>query len=131
MQLRDSILPAIRAAGGDLIAIGSGTAVQAAEFAVDAGQGLRVLADPELASFRAAGLERGVLRTLGPRSAGNVLRAFRAGHRQQAVAGDLWQQGGTLVLGPHGVVRYHHVSKATADHAPAHEVLAAVGPASA
>ena len=121
----------MRAAGGELIAIGSGTPAQAADFAGDAGQGLRILTDPELSSFRAAGLERGMLRTLNPRSAAGALRAFRGGHRQKGVAGDPWQQGGTLVLGPHGVCRYHHVSKATADHAPVHEVLAAVGPATA
>ena len=125
--MRDTILPVVSAAGGELIAIGSGSPVQAAEFAADAGQGMRVLTDPDLVSFRAAGLERSVLGTLSPRSAGNVLRAFRGGHRQRGIAGDAWQQGGTLVLGPHGVVRYHHVSKVMADHPPAREVLAAVG----
>ena len=127
--MRGSILPAVQAAGGELIVIGSGTLVQAREFAGNVAKGLRVLTDPELVSFRAAGLQRSVLRTLSPRSAGNVLRAFRGGHRQKGVAGDPWQQGGTLVLGPHGVVRYHHVSKVMADHAPVREVLAAVGPA--
>jgi len=109
---------ALSDAGAELVLIGSGRPDQALQFREATGlDQVRILVDPGLDSYRAAGLHRGILRTLGPRAMKNALRARRAGHRQRGVKGDPWQHGGTLIISPKGEVLFHHRSQRTGDHA--------------
>ena len=123
--MRDA-LDDIREAGAELVVVGSGRPEHAREFR-DA-QRLRfpLLVDPELASFRAAGLRRGVLSTIGPRALGHALRALRSGARQGATRGDPWQLGGALVIRPPGEIAWRHVSREAGDHPPLDELLRAL-----
>jgi len=45
-------------------------------------------------------------------------RASIKGFRQGRTAGDLWQQGGALVVRPDGKVTYRYVSLGPGDHPP-------------
>lgn len=108
--------------GADLTLIGSGKARDVEIFQEEIGNACRILSDPSLATFRAAGLQRGVGKVLSLGSMIGGIRAHRRGHRQTAVRGDLWQQGGAVVVAPNGPVLLHHVSQAVGDHV-ANEIL--------
>jgi NAD(P)-dependent dehydrogenase (short-subunit alcohol dehydrogenase family) len=123
-------LPEIRAAGASLAIVGNGSTTFARAFREDLGlePDVVLLVDPELRSYRAAGMRRGYSELLSPRLATNALRAFRAGFRQGAVEGDPFQLGGVLVVRPGGAVTFRHVSREAGDHAPLDRVIAALAP---
>jgi hypothetical protein len=124
-QLRDA-LDEIRAAGAELVVVGNGRPEHARDFREAQGVRFPLLVDPDLASYAAAGLRRGVLSTIGPRSLGHALRALRGGARQGVTRGDPWQLGGVLVIRPPGAVVYRHASREAGDHPPVHEILRAL-----
>ena len=80
--------------------VGNGSPEQAADFVETTKFPSTLYTDPSRASYRGFGLERGVGRTLGPASLVRGTVAFFSGHRQTALAGDPWQQGGTFVISP-------------------------------
>ncbi len=123
-------LQEIRAAGARLAIVGNGSAEFARAFREDLSlpDDVELLVDPELRSYRAAGMRRGRAELLSPRLASNALRAFRAGFRQGAVQGDPFQLGGLLVIRPDGALAYRHVSREAGDHAPLGDVVAALAP---
>ncbi len=110
-------LPELRAAGGDLIVIGNGSADFAQGFReeLQLGREIRLLVDPELRSYRAAELRRGRRELFSLRVGGHALRALRGGHRQRAVQGDPFQLGGVLVIQPGGRITFRHVSREAGD----------------
>lgn len=87
----------MRAHGGELIVVGSGTAEQAKRFAKDENVEVMVT-DPTLEAYRIAGMKRGLRTVINPKSALNAVRALRDGHRQGRTRGDPWQQGGVVVV---------------------------------
>ena len=127
-------LDEIRKAGAELVLIGNGRPDQAAAFARDEAPGVTVLTDPSLRTYRALDLRRGVLATLGPRSALAAASAFRRGHRQAATAGDAWQQGGLAVVAPGGRIVFVQRNRDAGDRPDVDGALAALranrGPAS-
>jgi NAD(P)-dependent dehydrogenase (short-subunit alcohol dehydrogenase family) len=125
--LRDRI-DDIRALGAELVLIGSGAPHFAAAFREDFELDCPVLVDESLEVYSIAGLERSTAAALSPRMALSAVRALRAGHRQTAVQGDVWQLGGVLVIRAGGRVVYRHASTEAGDHAPIEEVLAALAP---
>jgi peroxiredoxin len=116
----------IRAAGAELVAIGSGTPNFIAGFRELTGFRGTLLSDPTLSAYRAAGMRRGHWRSFTPLSAAYAVRALARGHMQGRTQGDAAQQGGVLVVLPPGRVVYAHFSKVTGDNAPAEEVVAAL-----
>lgn len=128
-QLRDE-LPEIRTAGGDLAIIGNGSPEFARAFREDLGlpDDVTLLVDPELRSYRAAGMRGGRSELFSPRLATNALRALRGGFRQGAVQGDPFQLGGLLVIRPDGALTLRHVSREAGDHASPGDILAALAP---
>jgi len=106
-----------------LVVIGNGQPEHARAFRKDEGIPFALWVDPEMEAYRAAGLRRGVTKTLSARSVGHAVRALRGGHRQQKVQGDPWQLGGTFVITPEGESIYEQVSREAGDHAPLEEVL--------
>lgn len=78
--------------------IGSGSPSQAKRFQAEEKIEGVVVTDPSLEAYRIAGMKRGVLKTLNPKSMINAVRAFRSGSRQTGTKGDPWQQGGVLVV---------------------------------
>ena len=116
----------IERAGARLVAVGSGRPAFVAGFREATGFDGEILCDPGLRSYRAAGLKRGLARTLGPRAWRAGRRALGGGFRQGATRGDPWQQGGVFVVATGGHVAYAHVSEHAGDNAPVEHVLAAV-----
>ena len=127
--MRDRI-DEIRAAGAALTIIGNGGAAFARAFREDLALpgDVRLLVDPTLRSYHAAGMRRGRRELASPRLFSNALRTWRRGFRQAAVQGDPFQLGGVLVVHPGGSVRYRHVERVAGDHAPLHAVIAALAP---
>ena len=120
------ILEAIRARGAELVVVGNGRPEHAADFRATHDLRFPLYVDPELRAYAAAGLERGVLRTLGPRALAAGWRAFRAGYRQGMTQGDPWQEGGVFVIRPDGTVPFAQVSESAGDHAHPQDILAAL-----
>ena len=112
-------------AGVRLAFIGNGTPRAARWFRDRFAPGTTVLTDPELVTYKLIGARSGILNTLGPRTWGAGLRAFRKGARQGAVRGHAFQQGGVLVVTPQGEVVFQHISRAAGDHPDVHDVVEA------
>ena len=125
MQLHRKI-DAIHAAGAEVHVIGNGTPNFIAGFREETGWKGPVYTDPSLAVYKAAQLERGVGKTLDPRSLGGAFRALVHGQRQGRTQGDAWQQGGALVIATDGTIRFHHISKRPDDTASPEQILAAL-----
>jgi NAD(P)-dependent dehydrogenase (short-subunit alcohol dehydrogenase family)/peroxiredoxin len=123
--LRDRI-DEIRARGAELVIVGNGAPNFAAAFREDYQLDCPLLVDPELRAYRAAGLRRGRVEALSPRLPWNAIRALRAGSRQGAVEGDVWQLGGVFVIRPDGELAYRYVSREAGDHPPVDDILAAL-----
>lgn len=120
------ILPEIRRRGAELVVVGNGTRLFAEGFREELGIDFPLLVDPQLRSYRAAGLRRGRVEILSPWLPLHAVRAFWNGYRQQGVQGDPWQLGGVFVLRAGGELVYQHRSREAGDHASAPDVLAAL-----
>jgi hypothetical protein len=83
-----------------------------------------VVTDPSLAAFRAAGLSRSFWATYGPRAIAGFLRAFSHGHRPLPTDGDLFQQGGALLVAD-GAVAWSQASASLGDHADPSDAIEA------
>jgi uncharacterized protein YjhX (UPF0386 family) len=92
----------IKAAGGELVLIGNGSPRQAAGYQRLYAPDCTVLTDPTLEVYRALGLKRGVMATMGPSTWVRAARSLAGGHVQGELAGDAWQQGGLFVMAPGG-----------------------------
>jgi hypothetical protein len=113
--LRD-IVPQIRAKGAELVVVGSGSPEQARAFRDEQRLDFPLLVDPAREAYAVAGLKRSLGSTLGPGVLVHSIRALRQGYRQGPAAGDLWQQGGVLVIAPDGTERFKHTSARAGDH---------------
>lgn len=116
----------IRRRGAELVLIGNGAQNFARAFREDLDLDCQVLVDPDLASYRAAGLRRGRVELLSPRVPLNALRALKEGFRQKSVQGDPWQLGGVFVVKPGGRLAYRYISSEAGDHAPIDDILEAL-----
>lgn len=125
MQLHQGI-DQLRAAGADLTIIGNGTPNFIAGFREQTSYQGPIYVDPSLQVYKAAELKRGMLRTFDPRALGKTIGAFTRGRRQGTVQGDAFQQGGVLVIGPDGEVKFHHASDRPGDNATVEEIVAAL-----
>ncbi|HEX4477001.1 MAG TPA: peroxiredoxin-like family protein [Polyangiaceae bacterium] len=122
-------VPAILRRGGHVVIVGNGTIEQARYF-FSMKQlpraGVSVVTDPERESYRAAGFERGVVRTLvNPGSARAYANARRHGFRVKGIFGDLTQLGGLMVVKPPTSLVFFHKSRFAGDHPNMNDVLAA------
>ena len=104
-QLR-SLEASLAGGASRLVTVGPGSPEMAAAFRDEHSLQWAVLTDPDGAVFRAARMRRGLRSLLRLRAVGNGLRALRGGHRQSAVQGDPWQQGGALVFRATGALAY-------------------------
>ncbi len=109
-----------------LVAVGSGSPDNARQFVREFSFDGVMVVDPGLKAYKAFGLKRGVLKTLGPSSLFKGLGAMKNGFRQSAAAGDLWQQGGLFVIGPGDKVDFAHRDRFAGDLADLRRVLAAL-----
>ena len=116
----------ITGAGGTLIVVGNGSPSFIAGFRDETGYDGPLYTDPSLAVYRVLELRRGWAATFDPRALGNAARALRAGFRQGRVQGDATQQGGVIVVGTDGRLRYRHADRWPGDQAPVADVIAAI-----
>jgi alkyl-hydroperoxide reductase/thiol specific antioxidant family protein len=82
-----------------------------------------MLTDPSRESYKAAGLQRSILRTFSFKALGYFWAARKKGFRQGRVQGDAFQQGGSLVVDRGGRVLYRFVSDAPGHHASPETLL--------
>lgn len=121
----------IREKNARLVIVGNGSMAQAQAFFAEKGlpvSGVVVATDPSRESYRAAELERGVVKTFfnaGSRDA--YVRARRQGFAITGAFGDTFQLGGLLVVRPGSHLAYRHVSKFAGDHPAIDDVIAALG----
>ena len=117
-----------KAIDATLVLIGQGTPRQAAAFRRRQGIQLPILADEELASYRAAGAKvAGVRDLLNPMVvAKGAMTSVREKTIQTRTQGDAAQLGGTLVIAPDGRITWAHMSTDAGDNASPEEILAAV-----
>ena len=108
--------------------IGSGFPAMAKAFAERMGLpgDLPVLSDSKREAYRLAGFTRSVGSTFSLRALKNHLRAKRKGFRQGRLAGDPWQQGGTLIVAPSGELLFEYRSEGPGDHAAPERLVAAL-----
>ena len=117
-------LAEIRRRGAELVVVGNGQPMHAADFRDQHGLDFPLYVDPELEAYAAAGLRRGLGSTLRLGVLRSGLRALREGHRQGRTRGDPWQQGGVFVITPAGDVLYEYISQEAGDHPDPDQVLA-------
>ena len=120
------------AAGASVTLIGQATPRHAAHFRRRQGLELRVLADEERASYKAAGAKMGSIgELLGPKvMAKGLLRTVQTGRLQTRTVGHPAQLGGAMVVNPDGAIAWSHMSEDASDNASVDEILAALaGPA--
>jgi hypothetical protein len=116
------------AAGASLVLIGQLTPRHAAHFRRRQGIELRVLADEERTSYKAAGAKIATFNELlGPKvTAKGVLTSVRTGQRQGRTLGHPAQLGGVLVIAPGGEVVWSHMADDASDNATTAEILGAL-----
>ena len=123
--LRDA-LKEIRDRGAELVIIGNGHPEQALAFKDKQKITFPLLTDPDLKSYRAAGLRRGLISTLAPRSLLHGARALSGGNVATAILGDAWQQGGVFVIAPGDRVLFSQRSTEAGDHADPADIIRAL-----
>ena len=108
--------------------IGSGIPAMAKAFGERIGlpADLPVLSDSKREAYKLAGFTRSIRSTFSLRALVNHLRARRKGFRQGRLAGDPWQQGGTIIVAPSGEVLFEYRSKTPGDHAAPDRLVAAL-----
>ena len=117
----------IKAAGAEVVAIGTGNKAHAIEFVEEENIPFTVLVDDDADAARAASVKRGsAWKILGPETYGDSIRTWRAGHRIHKPGKRTFQLGATFVVGPGDALRYEYLDENTADHAPLDDVMRAL-----
>lgn len=128
-QLRDAH-PDITARGGDVIVIGTGDARYAKDVKDTLGLPFPVLVDDDGSAARVAALKKvTIVSALRPGPWVALVKAMRRSDRTTAggkLGARVSQLGATFVVGPGARVRYEHLDRDIADHAPMAAVLAAL-----
>jgi len=117
----------VEAAGGEVVAVGTGNANLARAFIEDDRIPFPVLVDDEAAAARVAAIKRVRFHQLfHPDSYAETIRAWQAGHRIGRPGKRTNQLGATFVIGPGNELLYEYRDAHTGDHAPTASVLAAL-----
>ncbi|KAJ8905510.1 hypothetical protein NDN08_002017 [Rhodosorus marinus] len=112
----------------DLIAIGSGTAEQGAEFLKEVKFPGEVYSDPQRKTYKALNFTKGVLSTFNPAGLGKLMESFSSGNKQrfEVIPTDPFQQGGCLVVSPSNEVVLLHRDDFAGDHVEESKLLQAL-----
>jgi len=110
----------------DLFLIAPSTAQQAHRATVEFNVPYQMLADPQRLAFAAAGMRRDLFSSLNLRTFQYFLRTWKKGIRQKGIQGNPFQQGGALVIGRGGVLKFHFIGKAAGDHPDLDQVIASI-----
>jgi peroxiredoxin len=117
----------IRAAGADVVAVGTGNQRYAKRFVVDESIPFPVLVDDHAEAARAASVNKGSIpNILTPSTYRDSIGTWKRGHKIHKSGRRVLQLGATFVIGPGDRVHYEHIDATTTDHAPLDEVFAAL-----
>ena len=116
----------IEAAGGQVIAVGNGSAYWGKAFVAEEKVDYPVFTDPGKRSYDAFGMKRSVLGVLKMKVLSHGKRATKKGFKQTRVRGDPFQLGGVIVLAADGAVTYEHIENEAGDLADLDLVIAAL-----
>ena len=124
-------LPAVTKAGAQVVAIGQGTADEAARVCEQMGVAFPCLGDPEKASYRAYGLRRAGWReiVLDPIREGSeaMKKGYRVSIRGSLMPHSDWfQLPGVAIVDRAGMVRYLHHARHSGDIPPPAAVILAI-----
>jgi peroxiredoxin len=123
-------VPTVIERGAQVLIVGNGSVEQARRFFSSKKlprDGVSVVTDPDRESYKAAGFERGYVRTFIHPGASKAFGAAKAqGHRVTGLFGDLTQLGGLLVVKPPASLAYVHKSRFAGDHPDMAEAIAAL-----
>ena len=107
-------LPLIESHGFKAIVIGNGTSYMAEAFVEELKLSVSVYTDQEGQAYTLAGMQRSFGLNLS--SVKHAWRSFKSGHRQGKTAGNVWQQGGVLVVKPGGVILEQKADQTAGDY---------------
>jgi len=113
--LRD-VAHQFKSRGVNIVVIGNGTVEQARAFHSSQPLPFPLYTDPSLRSYRAAEFHRGVGGVLKPKVVLHAMKAMSQGFRQTKTLGDPMQNGGVLLIGKGGQLRYRYASQEAGDH---------------
>ena len=116
----------IHKAGAELVIVGNGQPKSAAGFKKRLNITTPLYVDPQMDAYRAAGLKRTKLGTIGPLVWVPALKAFITGHHEDGIQGDPYQQGGVFIIMPGDKVVYSHISKRASDRPSISKILNAL-----
>ena len=117
----------IRAAGADIVAIGTGDRAYAERFVRDTGITFPVLLDDDARAAHAASVTTASwFGLLHPRTWKASRDASKRGYHVHKAGKRVKQLGATFVLGAGDRVRYSHIDSDSTDHASVDEVVAAL-----
>ncbi|MCU1427906.1 MAG: hypothetical protein JWL83_1906 [Actinomycetia bacterium] len=117
----------IKAAGADIVAIGTGDARYAEAFVRDTDIPFPVLVDDNAEAAAAASVRTVDWFTLlHPRTWRATRETSRRGYHVKRAGKRVRQLGATFVVAPGDVVRYEHFDADSTDHAPVADILAAL-----
>ncbi len=117
---------AVKKKGGEIVAVGNGSAKQAKAFRAEQDVPFPLLTDPSLKTYRAAGLASGVATTFAPSSAVRAAKAVAGGFIQGRTQGHAFQQGGAFVFAKGGRELFAYRSRTAGDHPDPKELIAAL-----
>lgn len=116
----------LKGLGVSLAMVGNGSPAHALDFQRSQGLKVPLYVDPGLRSYEALGFASGLASTFSLQAIAHAARAWQGGHRQGALQGHPFQQGGLALVLPGGRIPYLHRNAEAGDLPPAEEVFAAV-----
>ena len=114
----------IKSHGVLVCAIGNGTSLMAKDFVEQFDIQFPVYTDPKRETYSFMKFKRSF--GIGFSSFVKGTKAFKKGHRQGAVQGDPWQQGGEALFSIEGTVLWSHSAKVAGVHASKEEILSTI-----
>jgi peroxiredoxin len=121
-QLRAEI-KTIHKCGAELVIVGNGKPHWAKSFQEQYQIDTPLFTDPELNSYKAAGLKYGRMRTIGPQTWHYAFKQMKIGLQ---IKGEPWQQGGAFVIMPNGQLAYEFISSQSIDLPDPEKIMGAL-----
>ncbi len=103
-------------AGAQIVVIGNGSPVAAKAFAEERKLPFRLLTDPSLRTYDAAGAKRNILGAVTPSVIRRAAETRARGFRQGATQGSVFQTGGGFLLYPDNTIAWSQISAESGDH---------------
>jgi AhpC/TSA antioxidant enzyme len=121
--LRDS-WPEFERRGATVAAVAPGSPLRTRQLCDGHQVPFRCIADPGYEAYKAFGLQRaGVAQLMGPEVMLKTMRSFFRGNFGPP-GGDVFQLGGTFVIGKDGLIRFTHAARDPSDLPPMQTIFA-------